>query len=634
MKPLLCAVALAVFLAPARAAYIDSNEAVSAEAQMDGGGCYPIAKHPRVTDQLTLINPEWAAIDVGPHAPPDADPITLHGTVSLAKINEGGDFSGNHLTDDQNTFLDVDPADMAFVATGNVGPKGEEAGQLEFELEIGSYPLFAWAGTGDRMTTVGRWIWDCGHGDPAPEGACSVTTAQACVLDSDCAAPACVACIAGENCIGTVFNYHSELHPPQAVAVSRLGAGHAFSRRRKGGRLATRTDVWLTPNGGGAGDRCVVTHRAHPFDLVTTTECFPLSQPLANVNATDFEFDIPLPPRPAGSRGLPRIKVIDQTPHGLPRARVRTTLVDGTPPHVHAVVDMTSRVRGRLPSMVGKTIFTGWRRDETPVTRLLVHVTAIEILNPLKPVAPAMAEKKRCSVTTTQDCSVTPCPRGEQCLTLGGPIPGWEVFFETNGDWQRLTGLETVMTPGTISEDLGFDTALPASGTLRLHGSGRSLDCREGQLYGTSLRRTLELYGLDDGPKCLQADSHDVGDFEVSFGGPEFGTGGSSLSYVTSSVGGAGGSCSTTMSQLCLGDDDCPSGVTCAVTGGSYRLHYTISRQERAGARTSPGSAGARALFRPPARCARRGPCRSGTRPRSSAWASSPSPRTSAARRR
>src|SRR5438045_8830710 len=142
MKPLLCAAALVVFLAPARAAYLDSNQAVSAETQMNGGGCYPIAKHPQLTDQLVLINPEWAAIDVGTHTPPDADPITLHGTVTLAKINEGGDFSGNHLTDDQNTFLDVDPADMGFVATGNVGPQGEAHAQPESQPQTGSYPHF------------------------------------------------------------------------------------------------------------------------------------------------------------------------------------------------------------------------------------------------------------------------------------------------------------------------------------------------------------------------------------------------------------------------------------------------------------------------------------------------------------
>src|SRR5438046_7705241 len=116
MKALLCAAALVVFLAPARAAYLDSNQAVSAEAQMNGGGCYPIAKHPQLTDQLVLINPEWAAIDVGTHTPPDADPITLHGPVTLAKVHEGGDLLGNHLTDGHHKFLAVVAADLEFGA--------------------------------------------------------------------------------------------------------------------------------------------------------------------------------------------------------------------------------------------------------------------------------------------------------------------------------------------------------------------------------------------------------------------------------------------------------------------------------------------------------------------------------------
>src|SRR5207249_3268385 len=102
MKPLLCAAALAVFLAPARAAYLDSNRAVSAESQTNGRGCYPIAKHPQLTDQLVLINRAWAAIDAGTHTPPDADPITHHGTAPLAKNNEGAGISGTHLTDQQH----------------------------------------------------------------------------------------------------------------------------------------------------------------------------------------------------------------------------------------------------------------------------------------------------------------------------------------------------------------------------------------------------------------------------------------------------------------------------------------------------------------------------------------------------
>jgi hypothetical protein len=159
----------ALFLpAGALASYIDSNGAVSPGTQMDGGGCYPPSRTGPPTEQLNLLNPEWAAIDVGTHLPPESDPVALHGTVVFAKINEGGDDPGDHVSDDQNTLIDVDAADMALVATGNVGPHGEEAGTLEWELEIGKYPLFAWAGHGDRITTVGRWIWDCGHPDPDP----------------------------------------------------------------------------------------------------------------------------------------------------------------------------------------------------------------------------------------------------------------------------------------------------------------------------------------------------------------------------------------------------------------------------------------------------------------------------------
>src|SRR5207249_11599040 len=95
--------------------------------------------------------------------------------------------------------------------------------------------------------------------------------------------------LTGEPCVGRAFNYHSEIPPPQAVAVTRLGGGYSPGRRRSG-RRATRTDVWITPDGGGAGDRCVVTHQADSLQQATI-ECFPLSEPLADVNASDFPFD-------------------------------------------------------------------------------------------------------------------------------------------------------------------------------------------------------------------------------------------------------------------------------------------------------------------------------------------------------
>jgi hypothetical protein len=563
----------------AAAAYRNSNEAVSAQTQMNGGGCYPVSRTGPPTEQLNLLNPEWAAIDVGAHLPPESDPVALHGTVVFAKINEGGDDPGNHDSDDQNTLIDVDAADMGLVATGNVGPHGEEAGTLEWEAEIGKYPLFAWAGHGDRITTVGRWIWDCGHPDPDPLGTCSTTMSQQCITDSDCLFPGCPTCVPGETCVGTVFNYHSEIHPPQAVAVTRLGGGYSFTRRQRAGKRATRTDVWITPDGGGAGDRCVVTHQPNSLQQ-GTIECFPLSQPLANVNTSDFAFDIPLAPRPSNTSRPPRIRVIDQTPTGLPSPTVTTTFVDGPTPVVHAVVDMTTPIAGQLPSNVGKTIVAAWRRDRTRMAKISLQVTAIEILNPLKPVNPAVSARQRCSETSSQDCSAAPCPPGETCRTYGGPIAGWEVFLEANGSWQKLAGLEGILTATTVPQALHYEEAFPVTGgVLRLHATGHSLDCRE-SVYGQSIRRDLEIFGITDTLACLQdAESHDIGEFDVSLTPATLPARGKSASYVTQSVGGEGGSCSTATSQLCLADADCPSGQTCVVTGGSYRLRYTIARK-------------------------------------------------------
>src|SRR5262249_1362018 len=159
---------------------------------------------------------------------------------------------------------------------------------------------------------------------------CSVTMTQACVIDSDCASPQCETCAPGETCVRVGFNYHAEVHPPQAVAVSRIH-GYKSSAAPRAGKLASRTDVWISPDDGGARDSCSLTHVGPPAGLLTQN-CFPLSQPIANVNASDFAFDIPLPPRPARVRGTPRVRIIDRTPKGLPRPAVTTSFIDGPTP--------------------------------------------------------------------------------------------------------------------------------------------------------------------------------------------------------------------------------------------------------------------------------------------------------------
>src|SRR5207247_11071070 len=100
----------------------------------------------------------------------------------------------------------------------------------------------------------------------------------------------------------------------------------------------------------------------------------------------------------------------------------------------------------------------------------------------------------------------------------GGASPGWEGVVEANGKWQKLAGLGGIMAPGSVPQSLRYDEAVPTTGgVLRLHATGHSLDCRE-SIYGMSIRRDLEIFGITDTLACLQdAESHDVGEFAPTF---------------------------------------------------------------------------------------------------------------------
>ena len=92
------------------------------------------------------------------------------------------------------------------------------------------------------------------------------------------------------------------------------------------------------------------------------------------------------------------------------------------------------------------------------------------------------------------------------------------------------------------------------------------------------LMRAIRLKpGFLPGATCLNTESHNIGTFDVDLPGPDYGSGGSSATHVTQSVGGDGGHCSVSTDRPCLVDADCP-GQSCVVTGGSYKLHYTITK--------------------------------------------------------
>jgi hypothetical protein len=548
-------------VAPVAGAPVDSDLGA---AQL-GGGCYPTGIQPALFDMLTLIDPEWAPVVNGMTV--DSMPVLMHGTVEEMHGDLSGDFPATHLRADVNLFLRPDPEDTDFLATGN----GD--GRLHFEWEAGVYPAWAWAGVGDRLIGLGRWIFDCGHPDATP-GNCSATTSRQCVLDGDCRPPLCPGCGSTETCLGTHFGYSTELHPPQATVAIRTGRGAIVSSKPGDGPVAaTRADIYVSDQAGGAGDRCILTHRASPLELLSV-ECFPLSQPVAPLNAQDFVFDVPLPPRPAQKHNAVWRLVTYDTPGGAPaRLKVKRSLKKDDP-HLHVTVRMTRKNLGQLPTGFAGTIFAGWRRDPSPLVHVRLTVTELVVRNALQlavPIAP-----RTCSTSDTPCATSGDCPSGESCLGIG-PVKSWRLQAAVNGEWQEFTDLENVSTGDVIAQGLVYDQYLPPDGAVHLEVNGRAQECVD-TMYGKSLATDLAALGFNKGIACLNSVAHRPGDIDVTYPAPDFGAGSGAMDYETVSTGGEGGHCSMNTGLLCVVDDDCPSGETCITTGGAFALRYRIER--------------------------------------------------------
>ncbi len=484
----------------------------SAQALPPGGGCHPVGIAASGTDLFPLVNPEWAPVMNG--TTPFSAPVLLHGTVVESHVSRE-DFPSTHVTFDQNTFIALDPADRGLLATGNLGL---EEGHLELEWEKGSYPAWAWAGPGDRIVALGRWIFDCGHPDATP-GTCADPGAAACLLDGDCAT--------GVACRGTVFNYQSELHPPQASAVIRTLRGAVLGAGDGGGPIpVARTDVYVSGDGGAAGDLCVDTAKPD-LPSFLGAPCFPLSLPLAllppgagPLNAVDFEFDVPLPTprgRDVAVRFVPR-----ETPSAAGRtvpARLEIIEVLGaSSPYLHVVVHMTEPDgEGSLPTGFAGTILAGWRNGiPRDFAHLRVTVDGVLVRDALKP--PPAAP--------------------------GLPVPdGWVMEAAVNGEWQVIDGLEHVDAGDTgrvVPVRAVFDQYVPRGGTLRLFASAASRTCND-TLFGQTLLDDLARFGfnLPLAFACLSDRRQlDAGTVEESFAAPRFGV--QPEPYLVESDGGAG----------------------------------------------------------------------------------------------
>lgn len=541
---------------------VDSDLAAAA----NGGGCYPTPVQSGLLDMLILINPEWAPVVDGHTV--DSAPITIHGTVAEMHGDTSGDFPSTHARADVVHVLHVDDADRFRVGTGN----DDDANDFQTEWEAGMYPAWAWAGEGDRMVAMGRWIFDCGHPGSEP-GTCSATTARACVIDRDCRPPTCPGCGSSETCVDPHFEYSTELHPPHATAAIRQGRGGIPSDAPNTAPVpVTRVDVYASPFAGGAGDRCVLTHRDSELDQLTV-QCWPVDEPVAQLNAEDFGFDIPLPPRPP--RGRLSVRVTDRSQPGGVAARLRLKRhLTGDAPYLSARLRLHRKVRGALPTGYGATIEAGWIGDPTPLTHVRVTFTGIDVNNALQPATPTAP--RTCSQSDTPCATAADCPSGESCFGAG-PVKSWRGQVAVNGEWTEFTGLESVDSGGHYPQAIVVDQYLPSTASLHIESVVRAHECID-TMYGKSLAQGLTELGFNKGVLCLASEARDPGFIDVTFPAPEFGSGGSAVDYGAASFGGRGGHCSATTAQLCVVDPDCPSGETCVETGGAYAIRFRVEK--------------------------------------------------------
>src|SRR5262249_46497192 len=175
---------------------------------------------------------------------------------------------------------------------------------------------------------------------------------------------------------------------------------------------------------------------------------FPLSQPVATLNAQDFEFDVPLPARPAGARRAIWRVVTYPAPGGTAaRLKVQRRFIPD--PHLHVIVRLAHRVRGVMPRGCAGALWAGWRPDETPLAHVTVPVDSLVVNNALQPAVPTVP--RTCSDPNDTPCNTdSDCPMGESCFGEG-PVKSWGMQAGVNGQGQGFPGPSAVDAGGRVA---------------------------------------------------------------------------------------------------------------------------------------------------------------------------------------
>lgn len=198
---------------------------------------------------------------------------------------------------------------------------------MEMEWDTKHYPERFWATSGDRVWMTGRYVWDCGHPP----------------------------------------SYHTEIHPPKAVAFTRLEP-YIFPGDNSPS-LTNKTYVYVNGRSG---------VKNYDFKTVAGVESVVFNgYKDAPVATQDYEFDIPLPPKPSGYKGQADAVVVE-LPFGGPAPTLTVNRAE-------------TAVRVKYPLNLGDSnpdrkfaavIVSGWRAPVANVTfrRLNVYIEQLQVL--------------------------------------------------------------------------------------------------------------------------------------------------------------------------------------------------------------------------------------------------------------
>lgn len=265
----------------------------------------------------------------------------------FVKLNGDADYLNSATNQrNNNSFLCYNQNDKTCPSV-----KGETL--MEVEWDTRHYPERFWASAGDNVWMTGRYVWDCSH----PIG------------------------------------YHTEIHPPKAIALTRLEP-YVFAGDHSPS-LTNRTYIYINGKSG---------IKNYSFKTVDGVESVIFNgYKDAAVANQEYEFDIPLPRKPADYQRQPVAKVIE-LPFGGPAPELT---IDPSQKSVH--VKYPLKLGDASPDRkFAAVIVAGWRAPDTNIKfrRLTVHLQQLQIRKPH-------------NVVSWSD---------------------WKLWLNINGQWTRIEG--------------------------------------------------------------------------------------------------------------------------------------------------------------------------------------------------